>query len=303
MLLSFPVGIYVMFNSDIGKEINYQYPINGLDLFFGGISYKVPVSFEIGDVFVVGWVLFVILFSISYLGPQSSFLKTLSNIMSGGWRNSYNNALVNMITWFSILILASVIIETVQQNFGVGIESPRVANDLIHFFELSISPITEETGFRILLIGVPLFLMYSQNPSVKLFFKSLWRPSSYLHIANYRKSLVLVITIGLFFGAAHIISGTPWSPGKFLQASIAGIIIGWVYVRYGFAPAVLIHWATNYFIFSYIFFLSGLSQTPITNELSNPFSDTLEAIIISTGIIALAIKVLNNIQSRKNNFQ
>ena len=111
--------------------------------------------------------------------------------------------------------------------------------------------------------------------------------------------MVLIITIGLFFGAAHIISGTPWSPGKFSQATIAGIIIGWVYIRYGLAPAILIHWATNYFIFSYLFFISSLNQTPISDQFSNPFSNTLEGIFVVTGTISFIIKILSYIKSKR----
>lgn len=299
MILSFPIGAYVMYNSDVGKEINYQYPINGLDLFLGGIGYKVPISFEVGDAFVIAWTIFLILFSISYFGPEDSLLKTLSNMMSKRLKDLRGNALVNMMSWFSILILFSVIIEAVQQSFGVKIESPVSTNDLIRFFQIGISPLTEETGFRILLIGIPLFLMFSHSASWKTFFKSLWRPAKYLSISSYKKPMILIITIGLFFGVAHIISGTPWSPGKVTQATVAGIIIGWVYVRYGFAPAVLVHWATNYFLFSYLYFISSLSQSTVVSDSSNPFSNTLEIILVGTGIIAITIKILEYIESRK----
>ena len=48
----------------------------------------------------------------------------------------------------------------------------------------------------------------------------------------------------------HIVfSDDAWSTGKLAQAAASGIIIGWVYFRYGLVSAVLIHWATNYFIF------------------------------------------------------
>lgn len=298
MILSFPIGLYVMFNSDLGKEINYQYPVSGLDLFFGGIGYKVPISFEIGDAFIAAWAAFMILFSVSCFGPEDSLLKTLSNMMSRGWRGLRGNALVNMVTWFSILIVASVAIEAVQQAFGVKIEAPPSGNDLVRYFQLGISPLTEEAGFRVLLIGIPLFLMYSHSASWKAFFRSLWRPSRYLGIERYNRPMILIITIGLLFGVAHIVSGTPWSPGKVTQATLAGVIIGWVYVRYGFAPAVLIHWATNYFVFSYLFFISNISQNP-ASDMSNPFSNTLEAVLVCTGIIAIAIKVLARIESRK----
>ncbi len=299
MILSFPIGLYVMYNSDVGKEINYQYPINGLDMFLGDIGYKVPVSFEMGDAFVISWTIFLILFTISYFGPESTLLKTLSNMMSREVKKFQGNAMVNMLAWFSILILFSVTIDTIQQSFGVKIESPASGNDLVRFFQLGISPLTEETGFRVLLIGVPLFLMYSHIPSWKMLARSLWRPSKYLLISDYRKPMILIITIGLLFGVAHIISGTPWSPGKVTQAAMAGVIIGWVYVRYGLAPAILVHWATNYFLFSYLFFLSDLSQSSTINDSSNPFSNTVEVILVTTGLFALAIKILERIESKQ----
>ena len=298
MILSFPIGLYVMYNSDIGKEINYQYPINGLDLFVGGIGYKVPFSFEMGDAFVIAWTIFLILFTISYFGPDDSLLKTLSNSMSRGWQSFRGNAMANMMAWFSILILFSVLIDSIQQMFGIKIDFPTSTNDLIRFFQLGISPLTEETGFRVLLIGVPLFLMYSQSVSWKIFFKSLWRPAKYLSISDYKKAMVLIITIGLLFGVAHIISGTPWSLGKITQATMAGVIIGWVYVRYGLAPAILIHWATNYFLFSYLFFISSLGQSTSITDSSNPFSNTLEMILVGTGIIAISIKILERVKTR-----
>src|SRR5262249_51466971 len=116
---------------------------------------------------------------------------------------------------------------------------------------------------------------------------------------NNKKVIALILTIAVFFGAAHIISGSPWSTGKFAQATLAGTIIGWIYVRYGFAPAVLIHWATNYFIFSYVFFISELTQSSITNEFSNPFSSALEILLLGAGVLAIAGIALNYIIYKK----
>ena len=38
MITSFPIGAYVVFNSEIGDEINYEYPIERLNFFLGGIN-------------------------------------------------------------------------------------------------------------------------------------------------------------------------------------------------------------------------------------------------------------------------
>lgn len=299
MILAFPIGAYVVFNSNIGNDINFQYPLDGLNFFVGGIGYKLPVSFELGDCFIFIWSIYLILFSISILGPKSGFMKTLSNIMPEGWKDIRENDIINVITWFSILVLVSVSIDFIQGSFGVKIEPPPSQNSLISFFQLTLSPLTEELGFRVILVGIPLFLFFSYQTSWKKFFKALWRPSSYLQITDNRKVFALIVAVGLFFGAAHIISGSPWSAGKFTQAAMAGIIIGWVYVRYGLAPAILIHWATNFFIFSYSFFAADLSQMPISSDFSNPFSNMLEGLLLITGIISLAVKILNYMQSRK----
>ncbi len=297
MIISFPIGAYVVFNSDIGKEINFDFPIDGIDVFVAGIGLKIPVQFELGDGFIVAWCAYLVLFAVSLFGPKTNFSKALSSLMSEGWYNIKNNYLLGMLTWFSILIVISVVIDSIQQSFGVLTEPPEFQNKLIQFFRITTSPLTEEVGFRMFLIGLPLFVMFSNKASIGNFFKSLWHPAQNLEITNYKKTIGLIIAVGIFFGAAHIISGSPWSSGKFAQAAISGIIIGWVYVRYGLAPAILLHWATNYFIFSYIFFMSNMNQT--SNEASNPFLNTLEVLFLITGTLAIVIFILNYLKSKK----
>jgi len=297
MIISFPIGAYVVFNSDIGKEINFDFPIDGIDVFVAGIGLKIPIQFELGDGFIVAWCTYLVLFAVSLMGPKTNFSKALSSLMSEGWNNIRNNYLLGMLTWFSILIVISVIIDSVQQSFGVVTEPPEFQNKLIQFFRVTTAPLTEEIGFRGFLIGLPLFVMFSTKVSIGSFFKSLWHPSQNLEITNYKKVLGLIIAVGIFFGAAHIISGSPWSTGKFAQAAISGMIIGWVYVRHGLAPAILLHWATNYVIFSYIFFMSDINQT--SNEASNPFLNTLEILFLISGTLAIIIFIVNYLKSKK----
>jgi len=297
MIISFPIGAYVVFNSDIGKEINFDFPIDGIDVFVAGIGLKIPVQFELGDGFIVAWCTYLVLFAVSLFGPKTNFSKALSSLMIDGWHNIKNNYLLGMLTWFSILIVVSVVIDSIQQSFGVLTEPPEFQNKLIQFFRITTSPLTEEVGFRMFLIGLPLFAMFSNKASIGNFFKSLWHPSQNLEITNYKKTIGLIIAVGIFFGAAHIISGSPWSSGKFAQAAISGIIIGWVYVRHGLAPTILLHWGTNYFIFSYVFFMSDTNQT--SNESSNPFLVTLEVLFLIAGTLAIIIFILNHLKSKK----
>ena len=144
-----------------------------------------------------------------------------------------------------------------------------------------------------MLIGIPLFLIFAHKSSIKFFFSALWHPHNNLHIMEHKRVVSIIVVVGLFFGLAHIISGEPWSEGKFAQAAISGIIIGWLYYRDGLISAILIHWATNYFIYSYIFFISDLNQISIHNALSHSMIGTLEIILVATGFISLGMVILN----------
>jgi hypothetical protein len=249
MVLSFPLGAYVMFQSELGDDINFEYPIKPFELF----------TIEIGDAFIVLWSTYIIFFTIAMLGPKQEFIKTLSSFLSYGKLKTQKNYMVAVTKWFSILILVSAIINFIQEGFGVSTTPPAVENDLIQFFYVSLAPITEEIGFRVFLIGIPLVAFYSHKTSIKHFFKGLWSPSDNLHIYESRRAIILIIIVAIFFGLAHIISGEPWSSGKFAQASASGMILGWLYFRYGLISAILVHWATNYFVFSYVNFISQVN--------------------------------------------
>ena len=117
---------------------------------------------------------------------------------------------------------------------------------------------------------------------------------------QHRRAISIIIAVGLFFGLAHIITGEPWSEGKFAQATISGIIIGWVYYRYGLISAILVHWATNYFIYSYIFFISDLNQISIQNVLSHSMIGTLEIILVITGVLSIVMIIINYFNTKNH---
>lgn len=299
MILSFPIGAYVVFNSNIGDGVHFDIPIGSFDFFPTGIGFEIPIQFELGDVFIGLWCVFIIIFSIAMLGPKINFLKALSPLMSEGKYDPSTNYLVSVIKWFAILIVVSLIIEFIQASVGITIEPPMKSDILIQFFGATAAPITEEIGFRVMLIGIPLYFLFSQKTSIKLFLKSLWHPSRTLHIFESKKAIILIVIVGLLFGAAHIISGESWSIGKFAQAAASGIIIGWVYYKHGFPSAILVHWSTNYFIFSYVYFIADINEITVKNAFSHSLASSLEILLIITGVISVAIVLLNYVNLKK----
>ena len=292
LLVSFPIGVFVIFESDVGGDINYEYPLTHLDIFKGTWLYLNPVDISIGDAFVVLWTFYLVLFVIAILGPSRGFLKTLSLIISFGKYDARLNYMLGVTKWFSILILISVLINFVQEGFGVTIVPPLVDNDLIQFFYVSFAPMVEEFGFRFVLIGVPLFTLYSSRFSIRYFIRCLWNPA-FLDIHDVKKAIFLIVFVGILFGFAHVAFGDSWSSGKFAQAAASGIILGWVYLRYGFVSALLIHWATNYFVFSYANFVAQINVIPIEDAFSHSLMSSLEILFLVSGVFAICMLLVD----------
>jgi membrane protease YdiL (CAAX protease family) len=200
--------------------------------------------------------------------------------------------LVHAIKWLSIIIVLSAAIDIVQQSVGIKTTLPPFENDLLQLLSVTFAPLVEELGFRIILIGIPLFLLYSHKASSRHFFKSLWHPSVNLPISDSKKAITIIVVVGVFFGASHIIS-EQWSEGKFVQATMSGIILGWVYFRYGFVASLLIHWATNYVIFSYGYLVSTVNEIRFVDAFSHSLLQTIEALLMATGILAIALLMLD----------
>jgi len=298
LLVSFPIGIYIVFESEIGGDINYEYPLTHLALFEETELYQMPLDVSIGDAFTVLWIFYVVLFTIALLGPKHGFLKSISPIISFGKFDTTSNYMIGITKWFSILILISALINFIQEAFGIVTIPPLDDNDLIQFFYVSLAPLIEEFGFRLILLGIPLFALYSDKSSPKYFIKCLWAPSL-LRIGNNKKALLLIVFVGVFFGFAHIAFAESWSEGKFAQAAASGIVLGWVYLRYGFVASLLIHWAMNYFVFSYANFLSQLNSISIQQAFSHSLMSSLELLLLISGAISISILFANRFHSKK----
>ena len=292
LLISFPIGIYIVFETDIGDDINYDYPITHLDIFHNTDFYQSSFDVSIGDVFVILWVFYLGIFVISILGPKQHFLKSISSMISVGKYDVQLNYMFAITKWLSILVLISGLINLIQESFGIITVPPLGDNNLIQFFYVSLAPLLEEFVFRILLVGIPLFALYSGRASVRYFLKCLWTPSS-LNILDSKKAIFLIIFVGISFGFAHIAFSDSWSEGKFAQATAGGIILGWVYLRYGIIASLLIHWATNYFIFAYAHFISQINYVSLDAAFSNSLMSSLEFLFLASGILAISILFLN----------
>ncbi len=271
MLLSFPLGAYTVFNTEIGDAITYQYPVEFIS------------TIELGEGFIIAWCIYLSLFAI-LLFKDRNILSALLSAIKNHSHPDYNK-LAMIIVWFSILLIGSKAIDFIQQQFGIEIGEIKEDNLLLKFFNLTLAPIREEPIFRVMLIGLPAYLFFTNKRfNIREFIHTLWIPSKYIE----NKSIIfLIITSAVIFGLLHILSG--WDYGKMTQSTFAGLILGFVYYRYGLHSAIILHWSTNYFLTSYGLFTNAVFNFPWNDIINNPLLAWLDLLLTAIGIIALIV--------------
>jgi membrane protease YdiL (CAAX protease family) len=287
------IGIYVVYFTNIGKDVSWHSDVllNFLLLSILGIS---NIHFNLGIAFISFWFIYLVIFLICIFKPIFIFKDFLYNPLS---KNKFkyfdfssesfsSNYLYIIIQWFSAYFLLSVIIDLIQQSFGIQIGNPLVSNPLLSFFYLTGAPLNEEILFRVIFLGIPLSLIIFKYKNS--FISSLLHPSKNISIKSGRDRNLLFLVIllnSVFFGLAHVIFGGNYEIGKITQASLGGMFLGWLYYRYGLGTSIIFHWISNYVIFSYGLLGSIIFNTSWSEESSNYFLNFVYVFFIIAGII------------------
>lgn len=105
---------------------------------------------------------------------------------------------------------------------------------------LANASVWEELASRVLLIGIPLILID--------YFRRRLRPKrlSYILGGGFELGTAetsLLIASSVFFGFAHY---EGWGSWKVFPAAVAGAAFGYMFLRHGLAPAIVLHFAFDY---------------------------------------------------------
>ena len=304
--ISFGIGLFLVFFTNIGGEINWTNSVSLDFLLFSLFGFQ-DINFNLGLTFLFFWLIYLTCFLFCLLKPVSltrlTFLKIRQGPTSTNTQIGQNigsglphNYLFITISWFSLYFVLSILIDIVQQLFGITLGNPLTHNPLLSFFYLSAAPLNEEIFFRVILMGLPLFMIFIPVGRGK-FLSTLNHP-----YPNIQESRGKYTTIGVFiiivlnsfvFGLSHVIFGGGYEIGKISQAALGGLIIGWIYYRYGFASAITFHWISNYVFFAYSILGFYLFQTPWNTE-----SDNVLLGMVSIGFIVIGTLFLYQLAGR-----
>ena len=275
MTISFPIGLYLILNYDSSNTVIFTHELEfSLNLpIFGSKIIKTNLGYS----FVSLWCILLALFVIAFLNSKNKMFD---------FKNTDPNMLHSVIQWFVILVVLSGIINFVQEQIGMQQNYPNF-NTLINFFDVTKASIVEELGFRVVLIGMTIYLLYSRKIIGYSFLQILYCPSNITNKIKKTHYGSLIITSGIFFGLLHVLFGELWGADKLVQATISGIILGWAYFKHGIIVSILIHWSINYFVFTYIFLISYMTKQKIAEAIFHPAVGFLETIFIIIGIVSM----------------
>lgn len=269
MLLSFAVGAFTVYDTSLGAS-SLSREIDRIPFFVVGIPIVVPVSLTVAELFAIIWSIYLLLFVVALSGPSKNFFSAVRYLLHLDPNGTKGNSAFNVARMFSTLVLLITLIQFFQERAGIPSGSLPESDPIVMFLFVSYAPLVEEIGFRVTIIGLTaILLLKGRQLGLKALYV-LWSPARYLKLylneeykTAFRYALVAVGVSAVFFGAAHVLYGAGWKVGKVTTSALAGLGLGWLYLEYGFAAAVLLHWSFNYFGSSFFYFSKATGGLPI----------------------------------------
>ncbi|MBI3858738.1 MAG: CPBP family intramembrane metalloprotease [Thaumarchaeota archaeon] len=264
VILSFPAGVYAVFFTHLSNTSSAVTVVHWY-LWIGPIAVTTPFPASLGAIFLAMTAVYVAMFVYAAKQGRSIPSSLVSAVREDILSVFSNRALLTLVSIAFLLYTANTLDSFVEAT-GSSIGDPFThADPLWTLVGFSVAPIREEFGFRVMLVGVAAVLV--SRASARAALKSLWRPSaSFMSGGAVAMYAVWGVAVGssLLFGACHvgIGCGGGWDLGKLPEATYGGLFLAFLYVRYGFHVAVLVHWGVDYLTSVFAFFGQGAAGVP-----------------------------------------
>ncbi len=275
VVFSVPAGVYAVFSGRL-SQISWTslgHPYLWVGPVFQSLSF---ITVSIGSWFLFLTAVYCLFMAIAFR-ERGGPLSAIRSAFRDGSASLMTSPFLAFVIGTGFLAFTATIIDSVVSSSGAAIGGP-LGDPLELLLGVTAAPLVEELGFRVMLIG-SVALILSIGRSWRDALGSLWRPSKALEgIAVGSGATIIIWAATAFsaatFGACHVFCGTTWDLGKLPEATYGGLVLGVLYVKYGFHVAVLVHWGINYFGSVYAFFGQAAYGVPWTSTV-NEFAGQL----------------------------
>jgi len=281
------------------------------------VGFGVPIGLNVGGVFLFLWSIFAICFVAAW-----RFRESLHEVVRKGFsrpvKKLFSNCLFAMPITSSMMLIAVILIQSLQEAGGVPTGQPRLPDNPFEFlFDVSYAALAEEIGFRVIPIGAFLIIYLfwvrrkngvplSRGQRLKLFLTAPLFPDEAKRMVDVRTvgdfgikggislgEWIMVFFTSIIFGLAHYLFGGGWEIGKITSVLVVGLAMGLTYLLYGFQAPILLHWFFNH----YFWFFNpndegGLQFVSKFCPSLLPIFDLIEFTILIFGVLSLSAFVV-----------
>ncbi len=258
--LSIPAGFYAEFSGKLSSQLGYA-SYAATYLWIGPLPTVLPFGVPLGGVFAVLSAAYVTMFV--YAATQRTRpLDAIRISFRAGVGSLFESPLLLTMISIGFIVFTTSWVTLGTEAAGAPIGNPFSNVDpLFEFTSVTIAPLREEVGFRVLLVGV-VALILSMGKPPRQALRALWRPSAAyegLVVGGATAAIIWAAMIfsSITFGVCHVScvgGGGGWDWGKLPEAAYGGLVLGYLYVRFGLHVAVLAHWGTDYLVSAFAFF-------------------------------------------------
>jgi hypothetical protein len=273
MLASVPYGFYTVFYTHLSNIYSSQTQLDGVPFYIGLATVRLPLNPTYGVLFTVLTAAILVFIALAAF-QGGGFFRALKDSGREGMGALFRNPLSATIVILGATLLATVLLNSVQT--AVGIQTGGITSDPLELLvSFTLAPFIEEIGYRLFIIGLPLFIvMLVTRSPLKRSVRALWRPSASWQeeqqssLSDAHKLLVylLIVLSSVLFGVAHYAANSGWDVGKISEAALDGFALAYVYVRYGLHTSIIFHWVVDYASNAFAFYGQAVYGIPWTSN-------------------------------------
>ncbi len=196
-----------------------------------------------GIIYGIVYVLFVMIAAVCFayvLRGSRNFVKELKPVSRGLQSSTLFMISTLVMTYYFISIAVVLVVE----GLGSTTSAPAfgAAPWAMNVFDFIFAPVWEEIAVRVLLLGLPLLLIaaFTQKKD-----RPWWK---YLAGGNFKMgpaAVFFLILSSVMFGLGHWLAGSGWGFWKIFPASVAGLFLGYLFLKKGLFASIIFHFAID----------------------------------------------------------
>ncbi|MEM2875925.1 MAG: CPBP family intramembrane glutamic endopeptidase, partial [Candidatus Bathyarchaeia archaeon] len=263
------LGLFLLLFTPEGLEV-MSVPIKGVPVIIYPTPVVIPLEINVGSLFIILWT-FQLSCLLIAITSREGVLTTVRNTLKGSVKSIFKSNIISTPLIANATLLTVLAIYTLQEAQGIPTGALPETNRYKFYFLLTQASIFEELTFRVFLIGVfeavtTLHLYSLTHPNERklkrsaIFLRALLFPHKTLESLGlkdvWRKERMgltpeewfILALSSVMFGSAHVLSGIGWEIGKVTHATLVGVVLGLMYMKFGFQASIILHWFfNNYF--------------------------------------------------------